>query len=186
MKTWYNFYKDRLNGKYFNHVSNKYNVFINEILNSINYNHYKFIVEVGCGICSITRALMEQKTNCIYFGLDKSKEMLNLSLQNLLLAQKESIFELIQCNILSENCYGDLVHSHGVLEHFSDKHIQKIINNQLKNFRELIHYVPSNKYKNPSFGNERLLTSAQWKKICNPNEIIEFNDGYDLILKWKK
>lgn len=174
-----------MNDKYFDYLCNKYEKFICDILNSIVINNYNVIIEAGCGICSITRSLIEQDPERVYIGLDKSKKMLDLSLHNLLAIPNKENFTLAQCDIVKEQYCGDLVHSHGVLEHFSDKQIQKIICYQRKNFKELIHYVPSYKYKTPSFGDERLLTINQWKKICNPNEIIEFNDGYDLILKWK-
>lgn len=48
-----------------------------------------------------------------------------------------------------------------------------------------IHYVPSSKYEKPSFGDERLMTPAEWVAIAAPTSIVEFNDGYDLALIWE-
>jgi hypothetical protein len=45
--------------------------------------------------------------------------------------------------------------------------------------------VPGEKYKEPSFGDERLLSIEKWMDL-NPTDIIEFNEGFDLILYWKK
>lgn len=81
--------------------------------------------------------------------------------------------------------WGEVGHSHGVLEHFNDVEIRDIIKLQREQYETLIHYVPSYLYRTPSFGDERLMTPENWQEICQPDEIIEFNGGYDLILKWR-
>ena len=42
--------------------------------------------------------------------------------------------------------------------------------------------MPSAKYEVPSRGNERLMTVGEWREICSPDHVIEFNDGHDIIL----
>ena len=80
----------------------------------------------------------------------------------------------------------NIIHSHGVLEHFEDHEIHEILHYQKAISPLLIHYVPSDKYTYKSFGDERLLSKEYWKENFNPTEIIEFNSGYDLILKWRR
>jgi hypothetical protein len=79
----------------------------------------------------------------------------------------------------------DVIHSHGLLEHFSDEDIRKIIKASCNDgARVIVHYVPSDRYEQPSFGDERLMSAGQWHEIVAPHNIIEFNDGYDLALVW--
>lgn len=187
MKTWANFYKNRITHSYYSYVLDKYQPFIEYLNEIILNNDYTTIVEAGCGICNITRALIERYNGLKFYAMDIDKKMLNLSFKNLLSSSQydSNEIELIKGDILKEVHNGDIIHSHGVLEHFSDNDINQIITIQLKNAKELVHYVPSDKYKLPSFGDERLLTMHDWDRICKPTKITPFNDGYDLILHWK-
>ncbi len=180
MKTWVDFYKQRLNDNYFNHVKSKYKPFIDEVESSIKNGDH--VVELGCGMANITRALIEFDLIADYSIMDFEIGMLELSDLNL----KNSDYFVTICkgNILLNCLNGDVAHSHGVLEHFSDYEIRRIISLQKANYSKLIHYVPSNKYETPSFGDERLLSVDKWRDICKPDEIIKFNNGHDLILKW--
>lgn len=180
MSKWADFYKNRLNERYTNHVNKKYAPFI-EVLKAQNA---KTIAEFGCGIGTITKILIDQKVGDIHHLLDNCRSMLAMAHQNLTGLE----FEMYLHNILKPFDFVeklDMIHSHGVLEHFSDQDIRQIISNQKDLAKVLVHYVPSHKYDKPSFGDERLLTVDEWKKICQPTEIIEFNNGYDLILIWK-
>lgn len=188
MTKWALFYQEKLNSiSYPQNFLNKYSDFIMVLLNSIDNNHYNEIVELGCGICNITRSLIDMRPQKHYTAIDNDIDMLKLSIKNIQSSRSfPEYLNIVYGDILFNEVTGDLAHSHGVLEHFNDVDIRQIIKNQLFNFKELIHYVPSAKYETPSFGDERLLTPKQWKDICNPDEILEFNDGYDLILKWRK
>jgi len=184
MTSWYEFYKDRVCDSYFDYVNEKYKRFIDEVVDSVN-NSYGNMVEVGCGIGSITKAVTRQ-SEVAFFNpvvlLDQSEEMLNLTKLNLIGENLDAKY--IYKSVLEfKPIFSSVVHSHGLLEHFSDNDINTIINN-LKGAKQ-VHYVPSYKYVTPSRGDERLLTPQQWRDICSPDEIIEFNDGFDLILKWE-
>jgi len=178
MNEWATFYKDRLNESYYKHINKRYSPFIKEIKRNLSKD--LTVVELGCGIGSISRSLKSSK--CKLICVDNNSSMLKMSKRNKL---SHAIF-IKQDITKSYKIKADIAHSHGVLEHFSDEQIRKIIKIQKKQYKTLIHYVPSKKYKNPSFGDERLMTVNQWKRICNPDEIIEFNNGYDLILKFNK
>ena len=179
--TWYDFYKHRVNISYLLHVETKYAVFIDAIMKMLKPND--LVLEAGCGIGNISKILYQRLPTCNYLLYDNSHKILDLCKDNI-----GTNVGVTYYNILKElpDVKIDLIHSHGVLEHFNDKEIITIIKNQLKVSDTLLHYVPSNKYKSPSFGDERLLSKEGWKALINPNEIIEFNNGYDLILKWGK
>jgi len=186
MKTWVEFYKDRVTEEYLNHVITKYSYFVNLIHSEINSTD-DIIVELGCGICNITRTLAELNPGAKFIAMDNDEEMLKLSADNLAAGNLTNI-PLLRGNILNYNQipFGTIAHSHGVLEHFTDGEIKQIINIQKLKFEKLFHYVPSAKYEKPSFGDERLLTEYEWYNICKPDEIYSFNDDYDLILSWRK
>ena len=183
MSKWVEFYKDRMNEVYYEHVCLKYKNFIDIIYDNIDED--SIIVELGCGMGNITRVLIERNkfSNNSYKVLDIDKGMLHLCMQNF--KKLNNIVKIHNMDIRKSYLTGDIAHSHGVLEHFSDSNIKCIIENQLLNYKKIFHYVPSAKYEAPSFGDERLLTKKEWQNICNPDEIVEFNEGFDLVLIWK-
>lgn len=182
---WVNHYKEKLNGRYKRYINRRYADFICEIANYINGRSFTSwnVLELGCGISSITWALYQLCGKHYYSGMDNSVEMLKLSYINLNNAGvvENNDVELIRHDI--RNFYPfkqfDVVHSHGVLEHFSDEEIQAILkhNRSAAHF----HYVPSAKYTTKTMGDERLLTPDYWRKLTKMN-VIEFNEGYDLII----
>lgn len=182
---WYNYYKNRQNDRYRKHIETKYADFIDYIINSIPNKGKEpiHLHEAGCGAGNVSLAVYKKlRKDAMNFHItmsDKCKDMLELAHENLEVSYKAVLD--VTYDKLPE---ADVVFSHGVLEHFDDETIVKIISNQLFTADKVIHYVPSNKYEKPSFGDERLLTVEQWQEICNPTSIIEFNDGLDLILTW--
>lgn len=197
MKPWYDIYKERMNEEYKDHIKRKYAGFLDQIMQSFDgfmFRDSLTIGEMGCGAANISRVLSEKMSDMTSFILvDNCPKMMSLAMENM--TDTKSIF--LNKSILDDEFdYGisfdmegvfNIIHSHGVLEHFTDSEIREIIRIQ-KNCCNgpLLHYVPSNKYKTPSRGDERLMTPAQWQEICNPDEIIELNNGFDLVLKWEK
>jgi len=176
-KTWYDFYKNRMNQSYRNHLAVKYRVFLDFIRERIIKNDADKIHESGCGCANMSYALKEYE-DFITIS-DISADMLGLAADNVkcrkfLRDARKDNFPAVQ-----------IMYSHGLLEHFNDKDIISIVGNQMLYTKELIHYVPGSKYKTPSFGDERLLKKEYWQNLCAPDKIIEFNNGYDLILYWK-
>ena len=145
------------------------------------------VIEVGCGLATIT-AILAEHTDAVrnekfigYRCYDVSPDMVEYARQNL---PEGYPVELGDARMPTHRL-PDIVHSHGLLEHFSDADIRKIIDAERRDgARSAIHYVPSHKYKTPSFGDERLMTAQQWEAICRPKYIVEFNDGYDYCLVW--
>jgi SAM-dependent methyltransferase len=140
-------------------------------------------VESGCGIGTISKILAHRKS-AKYILYDKCPKMVELCQMNIktnptvLILQDDITTSLLKPN-------SDLIFGHGVLEHFTDNDIAKILNLQILLSKYVVHYVPSAKYTSPSFGDERLLSKFTWQLRFKPDHIIEFNDGYDLILIWK-
>jgi len=162
VNNWYNFYYERMNDRYRDHIASRYWDFIDYIIE--NSRGAEKIHEAGCGAANISR-IVSKFTNAKLVLTDKCPQMLNLAKQNM---KETEGYETALVNLLNDTCPdSDVVYSHGVLEHFDDEQIRTIVENQLKSAKTVIHYVPSAKYSSPSFGDERLMTVDKWKEICN-------------------
>lgn len=182
---WYKFYQDRQNMHYKKHIATRYEDFIHYIINSMPDKGKKpvHLHEAGCGAANVSLALYnELKGIDINFHIsmsDKCPDMLELAHENVPEGYK-ALIDMTKDTLPT----ADVIFSHGVLEHFNNEDIVKIVSKQLESASKVVHYVPSDKYKTPSFGDERLMSAEQWQEICNPTYIEEFNKGYDLILSW--
>lgn len=172
MSQWSDYYKSRVGETYPEYVIQRYDAFLKEIFegNSVR--------EEGCGIGSVSKALMMMGFTGKISCFDIDEDQVNLARINLC-SSKPYIG-----NIFDNHGKVDLIFSHGVLEHFQDDQIKQIINRQKSEAKKVVHYIPSNKYLNPSFGDERLLSKEYWKEVFKPKQIIEFNEGLDLVAIW--
>ncbi len=75
----------------------------------------------------------------------------------------------------------DLIFHQGLLEHFSDADIHRALTEQLRVAKRVIFSVPNIYYPKRDFGNERLMTRAQWEKILRPYRVV---DSRDYSKKW--
>lgn len=168
MDKWSKFYRNRVNSNYQTYFEKRYEPFLRFIQEQNNNT----IIEMGCGIGSISKFLLKKEFNCK--GFDLSSNMVKLANQNVGI----DIFTL--GNIFAEHIPINVIGvSHGVLEHFSDEDILKIC----KGKKNSIHYVPLDKYITPSFGDERLLPYEHWVELLNPQEYQLFNNNHDLMFK---
>ena len=95
----------------------------------------------------MTKSLYRNNIN--FKVVDNNRKMLELTAINLKGTQVTKELNDIR-KPLKERF--DIIYSHGVLEHFSLDEIRLIIKRQLMSSKFLVHYVPSSKYKTPSFG----------------------------------
>lgn len=168
---WADFYRDRVdNPKYEAYFQDKYHDYL---LSVSCLAPYPTKVELGCGT-ALTTKLMEYKG---VFGIDSSVEMLRFAKIN-----SPTIIP-IKMNILKFRPYAPMaIYSHGVLEHFSDLEIRCLIAKCKRAKCKMVHYVPTDKYLIPSFGDERLMSKAKWLKLTRPTGYIESNSKQDLTL----
>lgn len=164
--SWSKFYKDRVNSSYQLYFEKRYASFID----AIQAMEPKGILDAGCGIGSISKTFKKYGMRCT--GFDISMRVVSLARQNV---PDGDFFVDDILKVTSDTC----TVTHGVLEHFNDKDINKI----LRSFPESIHYVPLDKYITPSFGDERLMSYKWWMNHHNIKDVVVFNDGYDLMFK---
>lgn len=65
----------------------------------------------------------------------------------------------------------EVVFHQGLLEHFSDEDIHRMLTEQLRVAPKVILSVPNFWYPTRDYGNERLLTQTQWENILSPFKI---------------
>ncbi len=176
MKSWKEFYSNKLNKEYQYYIQTRYSPYIN-FLNQLKGNSF---LEIGCGISSITKLIYDKNKKFIIS--DKSSKMLHLSNINLKELKVQS--KIINAIKFIDNRV-DVIHSHGMLEHLTPNQMKQSVECSLRQCKTLVHYVPSNKYNYKSFGDELLISPKEWGELVDPSEIIEFNNGFDLILIWE-
>ena len=184
MTPWFDIYKERMNSKYLEHVTSKYAPFI-EALYGVKGRKF---TEIGCGAGNITRILREMHANdhLDYHMIDSCPQMLGLAIENN--SEDNCTFSCTDIiNVKRVLAPTDLVHSHGLLEHFEDLGIHHIVRNMLKAAPTQIHYVPGARYIQPSRGDERLMEPKQWERIlrgvARNVKVSTFNDGYDIMIR---
>jgi trans-aconitate methyltransferase len=181
VKSWYEIYSERMNSRYTQHVADRYAPFIQELYEV----RATSATEIGCGAGNITRILREMKDlPGFHYGLiDSCPKMLSLAVENNQALNCAfmcaDVRELIQSDV-------DLIHSHGLLEHFDDSDIRHIVKMCRMASPIQIHYVPGIKYEKSSRGDERLMDVSEWANILQglgKLTVKTFNDGYDYILR---
>ena len=174
--SWQDFYRQRINSSYQEYFETRYQRFLLEILRDFP----KGIIDEGCGIGSITKFLLKHNVKCLGYDIDLQMVEMAKANQKLLDRGKYQFWvgNILDPKYMPEDTFTFV--SHGVLEHFTDQQILKIMSRY--NGRRNVHYVPSDKYVEPSFGDERLLSKEYWEQLLPTHQVIEFNEGFDLIL----
>ena len=152
----------------------------------------KRIVEVGCGTAMVTSRLRFLHDK----GIGRTRWLNNADRITILVDSDPCMLafaarwlpESVQvlADIREEQPASQFYHGHGVLEHFSDTDILKILElHRQGGAKAAVHYVPGNKYKTRSFGDERLMPLEFWRDLTKPTEVTTFNDDYDYCLIWR-
>ena len=183
MKDWYDIYAERMNDRYLAHVASKYAPFLTELY-QLRIGHS--MTEIGCGAGTITRLVREMEGGRTrdHHLIDSCPKMLGLAMLN-----NPVPWVSFTCADMLKwlPVRSDVVHSHGLLEHFSDRDILRLVHNSGANLQ--FHYVPSAMYETPSRGDERLMEPDQWKKILKELgrsyevSVSTFNDDFDIIIR---
>lgn len=178
MSPWATFYEGRASMNYLLYARERYRPFLDAIRSRIKTGDV--VLELGAGVGTITRALIGAR--CHFWATDLDKDQLRT------MSARFSDFPEVTVSRLDATsgvpAMADVIHSHGMLEHFDDDTIRKVIDTYRRFGRTQVHYVPG-LYETPSFGDERLMSVAAWWKICKPvglSQIITFNDGLDYAL----
>jgi SAM-dependent methyltransferase len=182
MSPWKSFYAGREGHDYLQYAKKRYAPFINAINSRIR--RQDLVMEIGCGTGTITKALVGPDVvvgRVEYCASDIDPEMVGVA-KSRLAQDNVTVFQRSAIDPLSARA--DVVHSHGMLEHFNDETIREVIRVH-KSARVQVHYVPG-LYDEPTFGDERLMSVQAWWDICQPSQIITFNGGLDYALVFER
>lgn len=177
MCKWSEFYLARINSSYQDYFEGKYAPLINKIVDL----NPRVVKEEGIGIGSLTKALKKRLPYTRFIGSDISSQILDLCRKNVGGVELR-LEDINDRHIHYDNV--DVVVTHGVLEHFEDDAIRSILEKYERANVAHCHYVPTNYYETPSFGDERLLCWTHWVRI-KPPTLLTYKDG-DLFLYYKK
>lgn len=182
-RSWGQFYADRFNPRYRSHIHRKYATYFEEIARLAR----GLVVEVGAGAGFASRAMLsylEPSSSAILLENDPDQ------LRHLRYNTCDLWARVYACDVRNPQDWpvsvASVVCGHGFLEHFDDDTIRELIWHQRAVATQaVVHYVPTNRYITPSFGDERLLSARDWAQRHRPHHVVPFNDGYDLLLVWK-
>lgn len=181
MSPWAKFYEGREGASYLAYVKERYAPYIGAITSRIAADD--LVLELGTGTGTITKALVDVvgRSETDFAASDIDPTMVEIARERL----SEDNVPVWQVDAINgkHSSLAEVVHSHGMLEHFDDNTIRKVIDNY-RRARVQVHYVPG-LYDKPTFGDERLMSVDQWWRICKPvgcSQIITFNDGLDYAL----
>lgn len=172
--SWEDYYKERNCVEYLDYFKKEYSEFIDILL-----SNGKTFVEAGCGIGTVSKILFESPNRPCTTGFDINQEMLNIGEPNKIPFWCGDIFDK---NSYPECYLPYVIHSHGVLEHFTKSKVRKIIRIQKSTGNPMVHWVPTDAYKEPSFGDEMLLSVEDWLDVLSPNEHHVIGKG--LVCVW--
>lgn len=185
-KRWYNLYcndikrNDGLKNYYYKKIKYRKKL----IKKITQYADSKIVLEAGCGtgVFSIKFADMGYDS----YAVDIDKNMLTI-VQKISKSVSKVSPKMLECDIFElESVIDkliDVVYSIGVLEHFDDKEISLILEQQSRISKYIFVGVPT-KYFSESeklYGNERFLTYKYWRNLFKSNNfcILEEFDLYN-------
>ena len=167
---WYELYKVDIEeyetpDKYIEYKLKYKKKFINKV---IQYSKNKNVIELGCGTGLMAGYL--QKLGLNVTALDLSQSVLDYAHKiaeqsKIILPCKYEQGDILNLNY-KKNSF-DVSYSNGVLEHFNDEDIIKILRQQMKISRYVIFGIPSTYFNmnEKMLGNERGLTLNEWKNL---------------------
>ncbi len=181
MSDWSTYYLGRLGRGYLDYCTGRYRPFLDVLFSCSPAS----ILEEGCGVGTFTRLLLERIEGLTARCCDLDLDMLELTSDNL--AGFGVSLDRADASSGKPGRMADVVFSHGLLEHLPDRMIDKVLERQYASARKaVVHYVPTDGYDSPSFGDERLLPAAYWLERFRPSRFRLWNGGKDLVLVWDK
>ncbi len=152
--------------KFLQKKSKEKRFFLEKIIKEVGNGQNQKIIEAGCGtaVVSIVLSSLGYKVTAV----DIDQEM--LAIAKMLARNRNQLlnFEIADIKSLpyQDNTFA-IAFNHGVLEHFSDQDIIKILGELLRVAEIVIFSVPSDYFteEEKMYGNERFLNKKQWLKI---------------------
>ena len=155
-----------------------------EFLNNIINSGAKKVLEIGAGTGTMSAFLSNMGMEIT--TVDNDPKILEIARQVKAKFGGHNYFQEADAFNLpfTDNSF-DLIFHQGLLEHFADSDIHKLLQEHLRVAKIVIFSVPNSYYPKKDIGDERLLNSSQWKKILQPYKIINSsNYSLKILPKW--
>lgn len=182
---WAEFYKGREGPDYRKYCEERYKPFLALIAARMSMmDPDAMSLELGAGTGVISAIIGRVFPRAALVVADNDFAMIQMAAQRLAaegLHEQVSMFEadILDPTVKPDGWHPTVVHSHGVLEHFTDEEARGVIDRH-RDFYQ-VHYIPG-LYPEPSFGDERLLPLDHWVKALKPSRAFTFNAGLDYAL----
>lgn len=138
-------------------------------LNAIEkYSKNKKIIECGCGIGKISTYFQNKGYSVTAVDIDENILKLAENIVERSSFKETPKFEVMSImNLKYKNKTFDVVFSNGVLEHFKDNEIIKILKEEIRIADVVVFGVPSKYFNDNEFmhGDERYLTKEEWRTL---------------------
>ena len=131
----------------------------------------KPIIECGSGTGKFSVYLASFGLNI--YAMDLESEMVKQTKQlakAISTANPVKVFKGDISSIPFKDKFFSVSHSSGVLEHFSDRKIVQLINEQIRVADTIIFSVPSQYFEKKMLGDERFLSRKKWRKIISKSK----------------
>ncbi len=152
------------------------------------------LLEAGCGT-AVVSSYLAQYQNVSAIDLDEKMVDLAKKISKKFFNGKNKIKQGSILELPYKDNTFEVSFSNGVLEHFSDEDIIKVINEQLRVAKYMIFGIPSCYYdpEEAAYGNERFLPKKHWLKLIEMSgakllKVVNFSDEglFNRIKKVKK
>lgn len=162
MKSWGHFYSQEINIDYF--IKNIF--FHLPLFKSIYQQNPTRILEIGSG--TATMSIFLSYLGLQVTSLENDKKVLKEAKKLVKKFKGRVNFILGDAFRLPfEDKSFDVVFHQGLLEHFKNEDIFKLLNEHLRVGQIVVFSVPNNYYPQRDFGNERLLSQKYWEKLLS-------------------
>ncbi len=153
-----------------------------EFLNVVGRPEPVRILEVGCGSGTLS-VFMSHLGNDVT-AVDRDEVVLDRAVKaSRSLNGNVKFVKADAFNLPFRDKEFDVAFSQGVVEHFSDGDMLKLLREQLRVAKKVFFSVPNKAYKHKDFGNERLMTKEQWEKILSGFNIFVSESYYRVRTK---
>ena len=122
------------------------------------------VLEVGCGPATKSIFLSYLDFDCT--AIDNNPRIIDIARSNNDRFYGHVRFALQDAFALdfADDSF-DVAHHSGLLEHFSDADIVRLLREQLRVARKVVFTVPNSDWPRQDYGNERLLSRGQWEAL---------------------
>lgn len=168
-ETWHDFYAGSYDLSAYLANLARHSRFIESIL----AGQPKRLLEVGTG--SGTMSVFLSSFGYDVTSIDNDEGVLSVACKTSEAFRGSARYELADAfNLPYENGEFDVAFSQGLMEHFSDEEIVRLLGEQLRVARVTVFSVPNNYYgQGGEFGDERFLTKERWEQIVASFRLVE-------------